>query len=130
MLDTDIASYAMNGFSAAVLRMLSGVPVEDVCISVITQAELMYGKEISSNPVRDVRKLDIFLRHVQVLDFPEQAAGHYGEIRAGLKRLSQMIGSSDLFIAAHARCLGLILVTNNVREFGRIPGLKIENWAE
>ncbi|MFZ0802942.1 MAG: PIN domain-containing protein [Terriglobales bacterium] len=72
--------------------------------------------------------LNAFLRYVEVLDFPEIACLHYAKIRAGLKTLGTMIGANDLFIAAHARSLGLTLVTNNTREFARVPKLAIENW--
>ena len=73
-------------------------------------------------------RLEIFLRHIQVLDLPQQAAATCAQIRAELKRDGKLIGANDLFIAAHARFLGLTLVTNNTREFARVPGLKIENW--
>ena len=76
-----------------------------------------------------VRCLNAFLRYVEVLDFPDQASLHYGEIRADLKTHSTMIGANDLLIAAHARSLGLMLVTNNTREFGRVRDLATENWT-
>ena len=71
-----------------------------------------------------------YLRYVQVLDYPEEAALHYGQIRGSLKMAGTMIGANDLFIAAHARCLRLVLVTNNIREFGRVTGLTVDNWAQ
>jgi tRNA(fMet)-specific endonuclease VapC len=129
MLDTDIASYVMKGTEPGVLRKLQRVPVGDVSISAITQSELMYGVEISSNSVRDRARVEVFLRHVQVLDYPGEAALHYGQIRAALKKRGTMIGANDLLIAAHARCLGLVLVTNDTREFKRVRELKIENWC-
>ena len=128
MLDTDISSYIMKGSEPAVMKHVASVSVGDVCISAITKAELMYGVEVSPRPAQDRARLEVFLRHVVVLDFPHDAASHYGEIRAWLKKNGSMIGSNDLFIAAHARSLGLVLVTNNTREFSRIPLLKIENW--
>jgi tRNA(fMet)-specific endonuclease VapC len=70
-----------------------------------------------------------FLPHVEVLEFPNEAAAHYAQIRAELKKRGQMIGANDLFIAAHARSLGLRLVTNNTAEFGRVKGLTLENWT-
>jgi tRNA(fMet)-specific endonuclease VapC len=73
--------------------------------------------------------LNAFLRLVATLEYPSEAAAHYREIRAGLKTLGTPIGPNVLFIAAHARCLGLTLVTNNTREFGRVSGLRIENWT-
>jgi len=130
MLDTDIASYIMKRSDDAVLRRLRTVAVSDVCISAIAKAELEYGVEVSPRRQRDQQALDAFLRHVAVLDFPGEAAAEYGRIRAGLKARGTMIGANDLLIAAHARCLGLTLVTNNTREFGRVQGLKMENWSE
>jgi tRNA(fMet)-specific endonuclease VapC len=129
MLDTDIASYIMKGTEPKVLRQLQRVPVGDVSISAITQSELMYGIEISPNAVRDKARIEVFLRHIQVLDYPSEAALHYGQIRADLKDRGTMIGANDLLIAAHARCLGIVVVTNNTREFKRVPELKIENWC-
>jgi tRNA(fMet)-specific endonuclease VapC len=130
MLDTDISSYIMKRSHDNVLYRLRAGPTDDFCISVVTKSELIYGVEVSPNRHRDQTALDEFLRHVEVLDFPEAAALHYGQIRGLLRRQGMMIGANDLFIAAHARYLGLILATNNVREFGRVEGLKIENWAE
>jgi tRNA(fMet)-specific endonuclease VapC len=130
MLDTDISSYIMKRSDAGVLRKLQTVAVSDVCVSVITKAELMYGVEVSSRRQQDQVALDAYLRHVAVLDFPGEAAVEYGQIRGDLKARGAMIGGNDLLIAAHARCLGITLVTNNTREFGRGLGLKMENWAE
>ncbi|MGA8760123.1 MAG: PIN domain-containing protein [Stellaceae bacterium] len=79
---------------------------------------------------QDEFAVEAFLRHVNVLDLPEEAAIDYAQIRAELRRRGEMIGANDLFIAAHARCNGLILVTNNIREFGRVERLKIENWTQ
>jgi tRNA(fMet)-specific endonuclease VapC len=130
MLDTDISSYVMKRSHDAVLRRLQRVPVGDVCISVITKSELMYGVEVSPRRTQDHAALDAYLRHVEVLEYPDEAALHYAQIRADLKASGATIGANDLFIAAHARCLGLTLVTNNTREFGRVSGLHIENWVE
>lgn len=130
MLDTDISSYVMKRSHDAVLRRLQKVLVGDVCISVITKSELMYGVEVSPRRTQDQAALDAYLRHVEVLEYPVEAALHYAQIRAALKASGTMIGANDLFIAAHTRCLGLTLVTNNTREFGRVASLKIENWTE
>ena len=78
---------------------------------------------------QDAAALAAFLPYVEVLDFPDDAASHYAEIRADLKKRGALIGANDLFIAAHARSLGLKLVTNNTAEFGRVKGLAIENWT-
>jgi tRNA(fMet)-specific endonuclease VapC len=129
MLDTDTCSYIMKRSHQTVVRRLRGVPVADVCISVITKSELLYGVELSPRREQDATALRAFLPHVEVLEFPDTAATHYAEIRADLKKRGQMIGANDLFIAAHARTLGLRLVTNNTAEFGRVKGLTLENWT-
>jgi tRNA(fMet)-specific endonuclease VapC len=129
MLDTDICSYIMKRSNDAVLKRLQKLPVGDVCISVITKSELLFGVEVSPRRRQDETALQAFLHHVEVLDFSDAAALHYAKIRAHLKRLGTLIGANDLFIAAHARSLGLKLITNNAREFGRVPNLKIENWS-
>ena len=130
MLDTDTCSYIMKRSSEVLLRRLRRTPVSDVCVSVITKAELLYGVEISPRRQQDNVALSAFLQHVDVLDFPDEASVHYANIRAHLKKIGQMIGANDLLIAAHARCLGLTLVTNNVAEFRRVRDLPMENWTE
>lgn len=129
MLDTDTCSYIMKRSSEKVLKRLEKVPVSDVCISVITKAELLYGVEVSARRRHDESALQAFLGYVEVLDFPDGASAQYARIRADLKRRGAMIGANDLFIAAHASSLGLILVTNNTSEFGRVHGLSVENWT-
>jgi tRNA(fMet)-specific endonuclease VapC len=129
MLDTDTCSYIMKRSDDAVLKRLKRVPVNEVCISVITKSELLYGVELSPKRQQDETALTSFLGYVEVLDFPDRASAHYATIRADLKKQGAMIGANDLFIAAHARCLGLTLVTNNTREFKRVRNLAIENWA-
>ena len=129
MLDTDTCSYIMKGSNDAVLKRLQKIPVSDVCISVITKSELLYGVELSPRRPQDEAALTAFLRYVEVLDFPDKATLHYARIRADLKTHGKMIGANELFIAAHARSLGLTLVTNNTREFRRVRDLATENWA-
>ena len=129
MLDTDIASYIMNNKSPALLQKMQTVPTSAVCISAITKSEIMYGVEISPRQQKARAALEFFLLHIEVLDYPAGAAADYGNIRAALKSSGTLIGPNDTLIAAHARFLGLTFVTNNTREFGRVPGLKIENWA-
>jgi tRNA(fMet)-specific endonuclease VapC len=130
MLDTDISSYIMKRSHDTVLRRLQKVPIGAVCISVITKSELLFGVEVSPRRQQDHAALDEYLRHVEVLGFPDEAASHYAQIRAALKVRGTMIGANDLFIAAHARSLGITLVTNNTDEFGRVQDLKIENWVK
>src|SRR6202140_1149810 len=121
MLDTDTCSYIMKRSNDAVLKRLQRVPVSDVCISVITKSELLFGVEVSPRRQQDESALSAFLRYVDALDFPAAPSLHYPNIRASLKTSDRMIGANDLFIAAHSRSLGLTLVTNNTREFGRVP---------
>lgn len=128
MLDTDTCSYIMKRSSAPLLRRLQAVPVADVCMSVVTKSELLYGVEVSPRRVQDAAALAALLPYVAVMDLPDDAARHYAEIRADLKKRGALIGANDLFIAAHARALGLTLVTNNTAEFGRVRDLAVDNW--
>ena len=129
MLDTDTCSYIMKRSNPAVLRRLKAVPVVDVCMSVITKCELQYGVEVSPRRAQDAAALAAFLPYVAVRELPDEGAPHYAETRADLRRRGALIGGNDLLIAAHARSLGLRLVTNNTSEFGRVGGLQVENWA-
>jgi len=129
MLDADTCSCIMKRSNQTVIKRLRAVPVADVCMSVITKSELLYGVEVSPRREQDATALRAFLPHVEVLEFPAAAATHYAEIRADLKKRGRMIGANDLFIAAHARTLGLRLVTNNTAEFDRVKGLTLENWT-
>ena len=129
MLDTDTCSYVMKRSNDAVLTRLEDVPVSDVCISVITKCELLFGVELSPRRGQDGVALNAFLGCVEVLDFTDKAASDYAKIRADLKTRGTMIGANDLFIAAHARSLGFTLVTNNTDEFRRVQNLTVENWT-
>jgi tRNA(fMet)-specific endonuclease VapC len=129
MLDTDTCSYIMKRSHPLVLKRLQSVPVDDVCMSVVTKAELLYGVEISPRRAQDAAALAAFLPYLEALALDEHAAGHYAEIRGDLRRRGAMIGANDLFVAAHARALGLTLVTNNVAEFERVRDLRIDNWT-
>ena len=130
MLDTDISSYFIHGSHASVERRMSGLSRDEVCISVITKGELLFGVEISPRRDRQAKGVAGYLEYVQVLDFPSGAAQEYASLRAELQRSGKPIGGNDTLLAAHARHLGLIFVTNNTREFARVPGLTIENWTE
>ena len=129
MLDTDTCSYIMKRSNDQVLKRLQKVLVSDMCISVITKAELLFGVEMSARRQQNEAALKAFLGYVEVLDFTDGASLHYARIRADLKTSGAMIGANDLFIAAHASSLGLTLVTNNTREFGRVHNLILENWT-
>ncbi|MET0166970.1 MAG: type II toxin-antitoxin system VapC family toxin [Vicinamibacterales bacterium] len=129
MLDTDTCSYIMKRSQPTVLKRLRAVPVTDVCMSAITKAELLYGVEVSPRRAQDATALAALLPYVEAVDFGDDAAHHYAEIRADLRKRGTLIGANDLFIAAHARALGLTLVTNNTTEFERVSKLKLENWT-
>ena len=129
MLDTDTCSYIMKRSHPLVLKRLQSVPVDDVCMSIVTKAELLYGVEVSPRRTQDAEALAAFLPYVEVLSLDEDSAVHYADIRAALKRRGTMIGANDLFIAAHARALDVTLVTNNTGEFARVRDLRIENWT-
>ena len=108
---------------------LESVLVGDVCMSVVTKAELLYGVELSARRSQDAAALAAFLPYVDAMDFTGDAALDYAAICAVLERRGAMIGANALFIAAHAKALGLTLVTNNTAEFERVPGLELENWT-
>jgi len=129
MLDTDICSYVMKRSHDALLRRLQKIPVSDVCVSLVTKSELLYGVEVSPRRQQDEAALHAFLTYLEVLDFPDNASLHYAQIRAQMKKSGKMIGANDLFVAAHARSLGLTLVTHNRQEFRRVNRLTIEDWT-
>lgn len=129
MLDTNIIAYAKNNRPEIVLEKFQQHKPEDMCVSAITLAELEYGVWNSSRPEQNRTALMLFLSGIQVLPFEGEAAIEYGAIRADLKKKGIPIGANDLLIAAHAKAAGLTLVTNNTREFERVEGLKLENWA-
>jgi tRNA(fMet)-specific endonuclease VapC len=101
---------------------------ERLCLSSIVLGELHYGAEKSARRADNLRALEQFAARLEVLPFTTRAAAHYGDIRAQLERAGQPVGPYDMLIAAHARSEGLIVVTNNMREFARMPGLRVENW--
>lgn len=129
MLDTNIVAYAKNNRPEVVYERMSRFDPEDLCVSVITLAELEYGVFNSSNPERNQLALTLFLANIEVVPFDDDAAVEYGRIWADLKRKGTPIGANDLMIAAHAKSLGVTLVTNNTREFERVEGLMLEDWA-
>lgn len=128
MLDTDMCSYVMKRNNMVVKR-IERLAVDDVCISVISKAELLFGIELSPRREQDGNALRAFLQYAEVVDFSDRAAIFYAKVRADLQKRGTMIGANDLFIAAHALSLGLTLVTNNTREFRRVRDLVVENWA-
>ena len=128
MLDTKLCIHVLKNRSQKLQRKFKAVP--ELCISSITLGELCYGIENGDAARREerYRQLKLFIRNLGVDPWNEQAAFHYGKIRAVLKRQGKIIGNNDLLIAAHARSLAAILVTNNEKEFKRVPELLIENW--
>ena len=130
MLDTNICIYVIKKKPENVLKKLHMNMDEGIAISTITLAELMYGVEASVYPEKNTLALNQFLAIANILPFDDEAAAEYGKICAALRREGKPIGSMDMLIAAHAKARGLTVVTNNIREFGRIAGLEVENWAD
>lgn len=128
MLDTDTCIYTIKRKPDSVRRAFNQHDGQ-MCVSTITQMELVYGAEKSANPSRNAREVEGFLARLDVLEFDSNAAAHAGEIRAALSRQGLLIGPYDQMIAGHARSRGLVVVTNNEREFSRVPGIRIENWT-
>lgn len=129
MLDTSIVIYVIKHKPESVLQKFQSLEPSDFCISSITLAEIEYGISKSSRPDRNRFAFDMFISGIDILSFDDAAASEYGPIRAGLERKGTPIGPNDMLIAAHAKSLGFTIVTNNVREFERVEGLKVENWV-
>jgi len=130
LLDTNICIAIIKDCPAEVKKRLTRMRVGDVAISSIVLAELWYGVELSQRQEENSTALDNFLQYVPVLDWPEHAGRQYGKIRAYLKKMGTPIGANDMLIASHAVALDATLVSDNSREFLRVPGLKLENWIE
>ncbi len=129
MLDTNICIAVMKGHPG-VQNRLRHLHVDQVAISGIVLAELSFGVCKSLRRAHNELALADFCAIIQTLDWPSQAAQIYGEMRAELESQGRLIGANDLLIAAHAHYLNAVLVTNNVREFKRIPDLRLDNWIE
>jgi tRNA(fMet)-specific endonuclease VapC len=129
MLDTDISSYIIRKRPESVRARFREVEGEQLCISAVSEAELLYGVKAKGSPRALAAMVADFLRRLTVLDWSRSAAQHYADIRAKLESAGTPIGNMDLLIAAHARSAGAVLVTNNQKHFLRVPGLKVENWA-
>ncbi len=130
MLDTNICIYLMKGKTASVQRHFAALKAHEVAISMITQGEIYFGASKSQHPAQAFNAIDALCLTMQVLDLDTNVARHYGEIRASLEMKGLPIGANDLWIGAHARALGITLVSNNLREFSRVPGLTVANWVE
>jgi tRNA(fMet)-specific endonuclease VapC len=129
LLDTNICIYIHRQKQPAVMARFQQMRPGDAAVSVVTFGELMFGAEKSQQRALVLQRLRRFVELVPVLPLPESAAEHYGAIRAVLEAKGQPIGGNDLWIAAHARAIGATVVTNDDREFSRVPGLKVENWT-
>jgi tRNA(fMet)-specific endonuclease VapC len=130
LFDTNICVYFIKQRPATVLKRFLEYRVGDIGISSITLSELRYGVAKSAHREKNAKALDEFIIPLEVVSFDEDAARCYGEIRATLERAGTPIGSMDLLIAAHAVSLGIPLVTNNTREFERVPHLTCIDWTE
>lgn len=130
LLDTNICIYLIKRKPEQVLRRLRAVEIERVALSAVTVAELQYGVAKSGRVEQNALALAAFLAPLSVEPFDDDAAAVYGTVRADLERAGTPIGSMDMLIAAHALALGRTVVTNNAREFERVAGLSVENWAE
>jgi tRNA(fMet)-specific endonuclease VapC len=127
MLDTDVCIFVMRKRSPS-LRERFRSAADQLCISSVTLGELLYGAEKSTQRLRNLEVVESFAARMEILPFGEKAAAHYGQIRAQLERVGQRAGAYDMMIGGHARSESLVMVTNNLREFERIQGLRVENW--
>ena len=129
MLDTNICIYVLKNHSDKLRHKFKAI--KNIGISSITYGELCFGIENGDSKMREERwkQLDVFTQRILIDPWDEDAARHYGFIRALLKKQGTPIGNNDLLIASHARSINAVLVTNNVREFNRVPDLSIENWV-
>jgi tRNA(fMet)-specific endonuclease VapC len=130
MLDTNTCVDLIRLRNDRVLRRMQRFRPDDLCVSSVTLSELEYGAAKSANPQRNRLALAEFMTPLSVLPYDDAAAPVYGRVRAELERAGTPIGPLDTMIAAHALSLDLILVTDNEREFRRVAGLKVQNWAE
>lgn len=129
MLDTDMCSYIIRERPIGVLEHFRKLAMEQICISTVTYAELLYGVERSSSKRINRPIIDDFVQHLDVIEWDNAAAEQYGKIRANLEARGKPIGAMDMMIAAHAKSIKAVLVTNNQKHFARIKGLKVENWV-
>jgi tRNA(fMet)-specific endonuclease VapC len=127
LLDTNIVIYVLKRRPPELLSTFNA-NASRMAISSITLAELMHGAGKSQQVGKNLSAIEDFCARLEVLPYGMKAAQHYGAIRAALEKIGQPIGVNDLHIAGHARSEGLVLVTNNIAEFERVPGLELENW--
>lgn len=127
MLDTNICIFTLKNKPEAVREAFNRHHGQ-LCISTVTLMELIYGAEKSAVPERNLAVVEGFAARLEVLNYDSHAAAHSGQLRAELARAGTPIGPYDQMIAGHARSVGLVLVSNNLREFQRVPGLRVEDW--
>ena len=130
MLDTNICIYVIRQKPDVVINRFLQHDPEEMCVSAVTYAELMHGVEKSMAVEKNRIAMSLFLSPITILEFHASAAEEYGKIRAELERKGTPIGPMDMLIAGHARSEGLILVTNNTREFQRVESLIVEDWTQ
>ena len=130
MLDTNICIYIIKRKPLAVIDRFKRTKISQIGISTIVLSELLYGVSKSSKPEQNQMALTQFIAPLEILSYGDDAAHYYGDLRAHLEKQGTPIGSLDMLIAAHALSIACILVTNNEKEFFRIPNLKIDNWAK
>jgi tRNA(fMet)-specific endonuclease VapC len=128
LLDTNIVIYVLKKRPLEVLKIFNA-NASRMAISSITLSELIYGAEKSANIAKNLEAVEDFVSHLEVLPYDARASQHYGQIKAALEKKGKIIGENDIHIAAHAISQGLILVTNNLKEFKRVPNLALENWV-
>lgn len=128
MLDTNMVIYTIKNRPNQV-RETFKQHQDQMCISAVTWGELVYGAEKSSQPERNLADIEEMAARIEIVPFEALAAAHFGQLRAELYRIGKPIGPYDMMIAGHARSMGVILVTNNLKEFERVPGLRVENWV-
>ena len=128
LLDTNVCVDYLTGRHPSVAARLRALGPSDLCLSSVVVAELRHGADRSAHPQRNHRMLDALTDEIDCRAFDGAAAESYGRVRSGLERRGRPIDPNDMLIAAHTLSLGLVLVTDNVREFGRVKGLDLENW--
>ena len=129
LLDTNIVIYVLKRRPIEALKIFN-TNASRMAVSSITLSELIYGAEKSSNVDKNLEAIEEFISHLEVLPYDAKASQHYGQIKASLEKKGEIIGENDIHIAAHAISQGLILVTNNLREFKRVANLALENWID
>jgi tRNA(fMet)-specific endonuclease VapC len=130
ILNTNICIYIINQKPPVILAKFQSIPLGEIGISIITLAELYYGAVKSASPDKNISALNRFVIPLEIFNFDHSAALEYGIIRSNLEKKGTPIGSLDMLIAAHAKSMDFIVVTNNEKEFSRVEGLRIENWIK